>query len=89
MEFRYVVELVLMAADLSYRYIEANGVFGTSGGEDSTGVAFDASYDLGDVLFATAGLRRSDVDTEPESDGEFYRLGLGVRRGVPKAWTCS
>ena len=74
-----------MAADLSYRYVEANGVFGTSGGKDSTGVAFDASYDLGGVLFATAGLRRSDVDTEPESDGEFYRLGLGVRRGVTES----
>ena len=72
----------LMAADMSYRYVEVNGVLGESAGEDSTGLAFDASYDLGDVLFATAGLRRSDVDTEPKSDGAFYRLGLGVRRCV-------
>ena len=35
-----------MAADLSYRYVEVNGVFGESGGEDSTGLAFDVSYDL-------------------------------------------
>jgi hypothetical protein len=30
----------------------------------------------------TAGLSQTDVDTEPESDGEFYRLGLGVRGSV-------
>ena len=69
----------LMAADLSYRYVEINGVFGESGGEDSTGIGFEGSYDLGGVVFVTAGLSQTDVDTEPESDGEFYRLGLGVR----------
>ena len=83
--FATLFSSALMAADLSYRYVEVNGVFGESGGEDSTGLAFEASYDLGDVVFATAGLRRSDVDTEPESDGEFYRLGLGVRGGVTES----
>lgn len=83
--FGTLLSSTLMAEDLSYRYVEVNGVFGESGGEDSTGLAFDVSYELGDVLFATAGLRRSDVDTEPESDGEFYRLGLGVRRGVTES----
>ena len=71
-----------MAADLSYRYVEINGVFGESGGEDSTGIGFEGSYDLGGVVFVTAGLSQTDVDTEPESDGEFYRLGLGVRGSV-------
>jgi hypothetical protein len=69
----------LMAANLSCRYVEINGVFGESGGEDSTGIGFEGSYDLGGVVFVTAGLSQTDVDTEPESDGEFYRLGLGVR----------
>ena len=45
----------LMAADLSYRYVEINGVFGESGGEDSTGIGFEGSYDLGGVVFVTAG----------------------------------
>ena len=77
--FAMLLSPVLMAADLSYRYIEINGVFGESGGEDSTGLGFEASYDFADVFYVTAGLRQTDVDTEPESDGEFYRLGLGVR----------
>ena len=72
----------LMAADLSYRYVEINGVFGESGGEDSTGIGFEGSYDLGGVVFVTAGLSQTDVDTEPESDGELYRLRLGVRGSV-------
>ena len=38
-----------MAADPSYRYVEINGLVGESGGEDSAGLSFDASYDLGDV----------------------------------------
>lgn len=71
-----------MAADLSYRYVEVDGILGESGGEDSTGLGFEASYDLGDAVFVTAGFSQIDVDGEPESDGEFYRLGLGVRGGV-------
>ena len=72
----------LMEADLSYRYVGINGVFGESGGEDSTGIGFEGSYDLGGVVFVTAGLSQTVVDTEPESDVEFYRLGLGVRWSV-------
>ena len=52
------VEPMLMA-DLSYLYIEINGVFGESGGEDSTGLGFEASYDFADVFYVTAGLRQT------------------------------
>ena len=80
--FALLLSPALMAADLSYRYVEINGVFGESGGEDSTGIGFEGSYDVGGVVFVTAGLSQTDVDTEPESDGEFYRLGVGVRGAV-------
>lgn len=72
----------LMAAGSSYRYVEVNGIVGESGGEDSIGLSFEGSYDLGDVFYVTSGLRLTDVDTEPQSDGEFYRLGVGVRGAV-------
>ena len=72
----------LMAADPSYRYVEINGLVGESGGEDSAGLSFEASYDLGDVVYLAAGYQQSDFDTQPKSDGEFYRLGFGVRGAV-------
>ena len=72
----------LMAADPSYRYVEINGLVGESGGEDSAGLSFEASYDLGDVVYLATGYRQSDFDTQPNSDGEVYRLGFGVRGAV-------
>lgn len=72
----------LLADGVSYRYVEFGAHLGESLGADNHGIGFDGSYDLGAHVFVTAGFLATDIETEIESNAEFYRLGAGLQAGI-------
>ena len=73
------------AREISYRYVELTGTAGESAGEDSLGVSVAGYYNVSDVIFVSGHVISSEVDTKPESHAEFYRIGVGARKGLTQS----